>query len=68
MEPHLSTEFDRIRGEVNSRCASLRSASRLLEGLSKAESDEMLALMTAEARQLARSLAALRRHSTYRKE
>lgn len=62
------TAFERIRGEVNSRCASLRSASRLLEGLSSAESDEMLLLMTAEARQLARSLAALRRYPAGRKE
>lgn len=48
---------DRIRCEVNSRCASLRSASLLLEGLSEAEQDEMLLLMAGEARELARSLA-----------
>ena len=55
--PGRWTAADRIRCEVNSRCASLRSASRLLEGLSEAERDEMLLLMAGEARRLARSLA-----------
>ena len=50
------SDFERIRSEVNSKCATLRAASRLLAGLSGPESDEMLRLMAEEALRLASSL------------
>lgn len=50
----------KICAEVHSKCATLRSASRLLPDLPAVESDEMLILMAAEARQLAESLDAHR--------
>ena len=48
--------LDRISAEVNSKCATLRAASRLLSGMSARESDEMLRLMTEEALRLAKSI------------
>ena len=54
--------FERIRGEVNSRCASLRSAACLLLGLPDRESEEMLRLMAEAAFRLARSLKGHRRN------
>ncbi|OGR90875.1 MAG: hypothetical protein A2V88_02180 [Elusimicrobia bacterium RBG_16_66_12] len=51
-----SPQRERIYGEVNSKCASLRAASRLLPDLSRQESDEMLLLMTEEALRLAKSI------------
>lgn len=48
--------LERICCEVNSKCATLRAASRLLMGLSARESDEMLLLMAEEAYRLAKSL------------
>lgn len=50
-----------IRREVESKCCSLRAASRLLPGLSAQEADELLLLMAEEAARLARSLEAYRR-------
>lgn len=52
---------ERIRVEVNSKCATLRAASGLLTGLSARESDEMLLLMAEEARRLATSFEEHRR-------
>jgi hypothetical protein len=52
--------FERIRSEVNSKCSTLRAASRLLEGLTGPESDEMLLLMSEEALRLAKALEARR--------
>lgn len=48
--------LERICCEVNSRCGSLRAASRLLPNLSGPEAREMLLLMAAEALRLAESL------------
>lgn len=56
-----SSALERICSEVNSKCGSLRAASRLLPGLSARETEEMLALMTEEALRLAKSLEAHRR-------
>lgn len=50
----------RICGEVNSKCASLRAASRLLPDLTAGESQEMLLLMSEEAFRLAQSIEAHR--------
>lgn len=47
---------ERICREVNSKCGSLRVASRLLMDLSARESDEMLLLMAEEAYRLAKFL------------
>ena len=47
-----------IRCEVNSKCASLLAAARLLPGLSRRDSREMLLLMSEAALSLAQSLAA----------
>lgn len=55
-----SVPIERICSEVNSKCGSLRAASRLLPGLSARESDEMLVLMAEEAFRLAKSLEAHR--------
>lgn len=52
----LSARLEDLRCEVNSKCGSLRAASRLLPGLSAQDSEEMLILMTKEALQLARTL------------
>jgi hypothetical protein len=46
----------RICGEVNSKCASLSAASRLLPDLPVRDSREMLRLMVDAARRLAKSL------------
>jgi len=51
-----SSPLERICAEVHSKCATLRSASRLLAGLPDEESDEMLVLMAEEAHRLAKSL------------
>lgn len=48
--------LERICCEVNSKCGSLRAASRLLPDLSARESEEMLVLMAEEAFRLAKSL------------
>lgn len=48
--------LERICGEVNSKCATLRAASRLLPDLTARDSDEMLLLMSEEARRLAKSI------------
>lgn len=56
-----SSPLERICGEVNSKCASLCSAARLLLGLSGRESEEMLCLMTEAACRLAKSLKGHRR-------
>lgn len=48
--------LERVCGEVNSKCATLRAASRLLVELSFREADEMLLLMREEALRLAESL------------
>lgn len=56
-----ASPHERICGEVNSKCATLRAASGLLTGLSAPESDEMLLLMAEEARRLAASLEEHRR-------
>jgi hypothetical protein len=56
--------LERICGEVNSRCASLRAASRLLPDMSGTESQEMLFLMTMATIRLARSLQKHRRGGT----
>jgi hypothetical protein len=53
--------LERICGEVNSKCATLRAASRLLPDLSARESEEMLVLMAEEALRLAKSLEEHRR-------
>ena len=50
------SSLERICCEVNSKCGSLRAASRLLPDLSAREADEMLLLMTDEALRLAKSL------------
>lgn len=50
----------KICAEVHSKCATLRSASRLLPDLAVADSDEMLGLMADEARRLAAALDAHR--------
>lgn len=55
-----SSALERICSEVNSKCGSLRAASRLLPGLSARESEEMLVLMSEEALRLAKSLEAHR--------
>jgi hypothetical protein len=52
--------LERLCGEVNSKCASLRDASRLLPDLSVSESEEMLLLMTMETFRLATTLEKLR--------
>lgn len=54
------TPLERICAEVNSKCGSLRAASRLLPVLPVRESDEMLVLMAEEALRLAKSLEAHR--------
>ena len=54
-------ELEKICSEVNSKCGSLRAASRLLAGLSPRESDEMLRLMTESAHRLAESIEEHRR-------
>jgi len=53
----------RICGEVHSKCASLRAASRLLPGLSAKDTEEMLVLMAEEALRLSKALDAHRRGS-----
>lgn len=53
--------FERICGEINSKCATLRAASRLLPGLTGRDSEEMLLLMSEEARRLAKSIEEHRR-------
>ena len=60
-ELERSSSIERICSEVNSKCGSLRAASRLLLGLSARESDEMLLLMTEEALRLAKSIEDHRR-------
>lgn len=52
--------LERICAEVHSKCATLRSASRLLPDLPVADSEEMLVLMADEARRFAESLDAHR--------
>lgn len=52
--------LDRICGEVHSKCASLRAASRLLPGLSPKDTEEMLVLMAEEALRLSKALDAHR--------
>jgi hypothetical protein len=56
-----SSALERICSEVNSKCGSLRAASRLLPDLSARESEEMLLLMTEEALRLAKVLEEHRR-------
>lgn len=51
-----SSSLERIRCEVNSKCASLRAAACLLAGLSAPDSEEMLLLMTQDAALLVKSL------------
>lgn len=51
-----SSTIERICSEVNSKCGSLRAASRLLPGLPARESEEMLVLMSEEALRLAKAL------------
>ncbi len=58
-----STGIELICSEVNSKCGSLRAASRLLPGLSASESEEMLLLMAEEALRLAKVLEAHRLRS-----
>lgn len=48
--------LESLRSEVNSKCGSLRAASRLLTDLSARDSDEMLGLMAEEALRLAKSI------------
>ena len=55
------SRLEGLRSEVNSKCGSLRAASRLLAGLSDLESDEMLRLMVEEALRLAKSIEEHRR-------
>ena len=57
----VTTPLERICFEVNSKCGSLRAASRLLPDLSAGESEEMLLLMSEEAVRLAESLEKHRR-------
>lgn len=52
--------LERLTGEVNSKCGTLRAASRLLPGLSARDSAELLHLMADEALRLAKSLDAHR--------
>ena len=60
--PH--SRFEGLRSEVNSKCGSLRAASRLLPGLSDRDSDEMLQLMVEAALRLAKSIDEHRRAAT----
>lgn len=48
--------LEQLACEVNSKCGTLRAASRLLPGLSDRDSEELLGLMAAEALRLAQSL------------
>lgn len=62
----IDQALERICGEVNSKCATLRAASRLLPDLSVRESEEMLVLMTEEALRLAKSLEEHRQDASRR--
>lgn len=53
--------LDELVHDVNSKCASLRDAAKLLPGASPADHKELLALMIAQARALADELAAFGR-------
>lgn len=59
-DPFRPSALDKLRCEVNSKCESLRAASRLLRDLHAPESDELLLLMAEESFRLARSLEAHR--------
>ncbi len=48
--------LEQLTSEVNSKCGTLRAASRLLPGLSDRDSEELLHLMADEALRLAKSL------------
>lgn len=61
-----SSALEKICSEVNSKCGSLRAASRLLPDLSARESEEMLLLMTEEALRLAKAIEAHRRDALNR--
>lgn len=54
----MSDALDKLIHDVNSKCASLRSAAGLLRASSPKEAGELLTLMTEQAESLARLLAA----------
>jgi len=55
-EVSRTRRLEQLTCEVNSKCGTLRAASRLLPGLSALDSQEMLRLMADEALRLAKSL------------
>ena len=54
-------KLDTLIHDVSSKCSSLKDAAKLLRDASPAERQELLSLMTAQARSLADTLAAFER-------
>ncbi|MCM2266707.1 MAG: hypothetical protein NDI60_02910 [Elusimicrobiales bacterium] len=55
----MSADASKLLHDLKSKCASLKSAADLYKDCSAAEKQEMLALMTAAAEEIQRTLAAL---------
>jgi hypothetical protein len=61
-------EVRRLLHDVQSKCASLKSASLMLKDCQNSEAAEMLSLMTEEARQILKCLFDLRKETDGRPE
>ncbi len=55
----MSADVSKLLHDLKSKCASLKSAAELYKDCSPAEKKEMLALMTAAAGEIARTVDAL---------
>ncbi len=55
--PSSALSIEKLVHDVNSKCASLRDAVKLLKDSTKAEADELLTLMAAQAEELARAIS-----------
>ena len=55
----MNTDVSKLLHDLRSKCASLKSAAELYKDCSPAERKEMLALMTAAAGEITRTVEAL---------
>ncbi|OGR52512.1 MAG: hypothetical protein A2049_11205 [Elusimicrobia bacterium GWA2_62_23] len=55
----MTADASKLLHDLKSKCSSLKSAAELYKNCSAAEKKEMLALMTAAAEEITRTLAAL---------
>lgn len=55
----MSTDTSKLLHDLRSKCSSLKSAAELFKDCSAAEKKEMLALMSAAAEEITRTVAEL---------